>query len=231
VPELPPEALKLLAVAPDRFVGERKAIAKGLRDDGRAEEAATVEALRKPSAVVLAVNRAARDRPKAGQAAADAAVRVRDAQLGGDADALRDGLGALDDALGLLADVALAQLSPPGKTVSDAMRRRVRDLLRAAVADDDARAALARGALTEELDAPGFSPFGGMPAAAPSKKPAKKGPTAAERRKAEQQARLEALREELRAAEAELDAAATTAREAEKKVESLRKKLARAERS
>ena len=227
--ELPPEAQKLLAVAPDRFVDERKAIAKGLRDDGRAEEAAAVEALRKPSAVVLAVNRAARDRPKAAQAAAEAAARVGKAQLGGDADAFRDALGALDDALGLLADVALAQLSPPGKTVSDAMRRRVRDLLRAAVADDDARAALARGALTEELDAPGFSPFAGMPAAAQSKKPAKTGPTAAERRQAERQARLEALREELRAAEQQLDAATKTAREAEKKVDSLRKKLARAE--
>ena len=66
--ELVPEAERLLAAAPDRFVAERKALAKKLRDEGRGEEAAAVEALRKPSAVVLAVNRSARDRPKAGRA-------------------------------------------------------------------------------------------------------------------------------------------------------------------
>ena len=58
------------------------------------------------------------------------------------------------------------------------MRRRVRDLLRSAVADDDARDALARGALTEELEAVGFSSFAGI-APAPSKKRTEKssGPT------------------------------------------------------
>src|SRR5262245_35776037 len=168
---LPPEADKLLAVAPDRFVAERKALANELRDDGRADEAAAVESLRKPSAVVFAVNRAARDRPKPARAAADAAEQVKETQLGGDAEAFQRALGDLDDALGLLADVALAHVAPRGKNATDAMRRRVRDLLRAAAADEDARDALSRGALTEELDAPGFSPFAGMPA--PAAKPRK----------------------------------------------------------
>jgi hypothetical protein len=237
MPELPSEAEKLLAVAPDRFVAERKELAKQLRDDGRAEDAAAVEALRKPTAVVFAVNRAARDRPKPARAAADAAEQVKKTQLGGDPDAFQQALRDLEEALDLVADVALAHVAPSGKNATDAMRRRVRDLLRAAVADDDAREALARGALTEELDAAGFSPFAGMPApAAAAKRPAKKGPTKAEQRDAEKQARAEALRGELRDAEQELESATKAAREAERararaesKVEALKKKLARAE--
>ena len=229
--DIPADAERLLSVAPDTFVTERKAIAKKLRDEGRADDAAAVDALRKPTAVVFAVNRGARDRPKAARAAADAAERVKKAQLGGNHDDFRQALRDLDDALDLLADVAVAHVGG-GKGASDAMRRRVRDLLRSAVADDDARQALARGALTEELDAPGFSPFAGMPVAAPARKRAPKGPTAADRREGERKARQEALREELRQAEEELDAATTAAREAERarsraerKVELLRKKL------
>ncbi len=237
MPELLSEAERLFAIAPERFVDERKALAKKLREEGRDEDATTVEALRKPTAVVFAVNRAARDRPKPARAAADAAQRVKATQLGGDPDEFQQALRELDDALGLLADVALAQLSPPGKKgANDAMRRRVRVLLRSAAADDDAREALARGALTEELDAPGFSPFAGMSAPAKPKRPATKTPTRAEQREAEKQARAEALREELKEAEQQLDAATKTARDAERararaeaKVESLRKKLAKEE--
>ena len=234
--ELPPDAEKLLAVAPDRFVAERKALAKKLREDGRGEDAAAVEALRKPTAVVLAVNRAARDRPKAAKAAADAAERVGKAQLGGgDPEAFRKAAADLDDALDLLANVAVAHVAPSGKSATEAMRRRVRDLLRSAVADEEAREALARGALTEELDAPGFSPFAGMPVpAAPRKRAAAAGPTPAERRAEEKRARVEALRAELAEAEEALDAATKAARDAERdraraesRVASLQKKLER----
>jgi hypothetical protein len=227
--ELLPEAEKLLATAPDRFVAERKALAKKLRDEGRGEDAAGVEALRKPTAVVFAVNRGARDRPKAAQGAADAAERVMKAQVGGDPEAFRKALAELDDALDLLADVALAHVAPSGKSASEAMRRRVRGLLRSAVADDDAREALARGALTEELEAPGFSPYAGMALQAPERKSQPKGPTQAEKRAAEREARAEAVREELQEAEDELEKAERVRASAEKKVESLRKKLARLE--
>jgi septal ring factor EnvC (AmiA/AmiB activator) len=234
--ELPQEGERLLAVAPDRFVAERKELAKQLREDGRPDEAKIVEALRKPSAVVLAVNRSARDRPKAAQQAAAAAERVREAQVAGDGDAFRSAVRELESALDLLADVALAQLSPPGKTASDAMRRRVHDLLRSAVADDDARDALARGVLQEEVEAPGFSPFAGMAFAAPEPTSASKRVSASERREAEKRERLAKLRDELRAAEADLKNATRAARDAERAraraedtVKSARKKLERAE--
>ena len=132
----PAEVEKLLAVRPDEFVDERQRLARELRDAGRSDEAATVAQLRKPSPVVLAVNRAARARPKAARAAADAALRVKKTQVGGDPAVFRETLAELEDSLKLLADVALAHVAPSGKRPTEAMRRRVRDLLRNAAADD-----------------------------------------------------------------------------------------------
>lgn len=229
-----PEAEKLFAVAPDRFVAERNALAKKLREEGRADDAAGVAGLSKPSAVVFAVNRAARDRPKAAQAAAKAALGVRDAQTGGDSEAFGKALADLDSSLDLLAEVAVAHLAPPGKQPSEVMRRRLRELLRSAVADDDAREALARGALSEELEAPGFSPYAGIPV-----KPKPRGrksepaaPSRAEREVERRRERVEAMRAELAEAEDELREATAAARSAEqardraeKAVARLRKKL------
>jgi hypothetical protein len=231
--ELPAEAEKLLAVAPERFVDERKALAKSLRDDGRAGDAAAVAALRKPSAVVSAVNRAARDRPKAAEAAADAAVALRDAQSGGDTDAFAKASTELDQALDMLAEVALAHVSPSGKKPSDAMRKRLRDLLRSAVADDDSRARLARGALAEEIEASGFSAYAGV-AVPPKPRGGKKeaGESRSDAVAARRRERKKKLRAELAEAEEELREAeiasrsAERARErAEKAVAALRKKL------
>lgn len=227
---LPREAEKLLAVAPDRFVAERQTLAKKLRDEGRKDEAEAVAALRKPSAVVFAANRAARDRPKAARAAADAAVAVRKAQVGGDAEAYGKALGELEDSLDMLAQVALAHLAKEGKTPADAMRRRLRDLLRNAAADDKAREDLARGALTGELEVTGFSAYAGL-SITPAKKgrtPAAKGPTrteqARERRK-ELRAELADAERELRKAKAAARAAERNLKQAEKAVAALRKKL------
>jgi hypothetical protein len=206
VPGVPPEAEKLFAVAPDRFVAERNALAKKLRGEGRPDDAALVAALRKPSAVVLAVNRAARDRPKAAQAAAEAAVGVRDAQVAGDADAFSKALAELDTSLDLLADVAVAHVAPAGKKPSEAMRRRLRELLRSAVADDDSREALARGVLADELEAPGFSPYAGLTVKSKAGKAgrAPAGPSRAEREEARRRDRRKELRQELTQAEREL---------------------------
>ena len=226
------EAEKLLATPPDRFVAERNTLAKKLRADGRADEAAAVAAIRKPSAVVYAVNRAARDRPKAARAAAAAAVDLRNAQAGGDAEAFDSALGELDESLDLLAQVALAHLSAAGTKPSDTMRRRLRDLLRRAAADEDARKELARGALTTELEASGFASFAGV---APKARPRASGraePSAADRKRAKDEERRKELEVELEEAEARLRDATTAARTAErerareeKAVEALRAKL------
>jgi hypothetical protein len=227
--DVPKEAEKLFAVAPDRFVDERNALAKKLREEGRHDDAAAVAELRKPSAVVFAVNRAARDRPKAARAAEEAALGVRDAQVGGDADAFGKALADLDSSLDLLAEVAVAHLAPSGKQPSEAMRRRLRELLRSAVADDDAREALARGALAEELEAPGFSPYAGIPVQPKprGRKAEPAAPSRAEREEARRREKVEALRAELADAEEGLRAATAAARSAEQERDRAEKAVAR----
>lgn len=156
---VPKEAEPLLSAAPDEFVQERQRLVRALRDDGRRRDADAVAALRKPPPVVLAANRAARDAPKAARAAAKAAERVAKTQLGSNASAYRAALGDLDEALDTLATAALANLSPGGKPPSEAVSRRLRDLLRNAVADEQARDELARGVLRDETETAGFGAF------------------------------------------------------------------------
>ena len=229
---LPKEAEALLAVSPGDFVEERKRIARSLRDAERKDDADAVAALRKPPPVVLAANRAARDRPQAARSAAKAAERVAETQLGSDPDGYRAALAELDESLDLLAQVALAQLSLGGKRPTDSVTRRLRDLLRNAVADESARAALSRGVLRDEPGTAGFGAFAGV---APPR--AKSASATAARRKRDDEKRRERerlLRAELADAEKALDEAqraereATKARErAERDVESLRSRLER----
>lgn len=238
--ELPREAERLLAVAPDEFVAERSRMARELREAGRRDEAAEVAALRKPPAVVLAVNRAARDRPQVARDAAAAATKVLETQLSGDSEAYREATKALERALDLLADVALAHVPPRGKAASDAASRRVRDLLRAAVSDEDGRDALARGILTEEREAPGFAALAGATPARVSRRASRRGKTeadraAAERREREQRrtrekelrADLARAREAIREAERSLKRATEERDRAEKEVAAIREQLDR----
>jgi hypothetical protein len=232
--DLAAEAEKLLAVVADEFVAERQRLARELREAGRSDEAATVARLRKPPPVVLAVNRAVRARPKAARRASDAALRVKKTQVDGEPDAYRRALDELDGSLDLLAQVAVAHVAPRGKGASDAMRRRIHDLLRSAVADDGAREALRRGVLVEEQEASGFSPFAGM-----SPQPGRRGggtaaPSQAKQRDAKRREREQALRDELTRAEQELHEAEQSVRQAERDrvraeqaVASLRAKLER----
>jgi hypothetical protein len=229
---LPKEAEALLAVSPGEFVEERKRIARSLRDEGRREDADAVAALRKPPPVVLAANRAARDRPQAARAAAKAAERVAKTQLGSDPERYRAALAELDESLDLLAQVALAQLSLGGKRPTDSVTRRLRDLLRNAIADETARAALSRGVLADEPGTAGFGAFAGV---APSPSRRKAATRAAQRRKrADAKKREKSVRDELVQAEKTLAQArreeveATRFRErAEQAVESIRTRLDR----
>ena len=224
---LPPESEKLLAVSPDEFVEERKQLVKRLRDEGRSDEAAAVADLRKPSAVVLAVNRAARDRPKAAEAAVKAAENVEKAQGSGDLDAFRAAMSELDDALDLLGEVAVAHVSPSGKKATDAMRRRVHDLLRRAVATKETRAALRQGVLLEEQEAAGFAAIPGL-----SRKPRAKAPertVSAQNARAEREAEKRLERE--RALRAELADAQEALKAAEKAVRAAERERTKAERA
>ena len=215
---LPQEAEKLLAVEPDRFVAERDRVVRRLRSEDRGGEADTVAGLRKPTVVVFAVNRAARDRPKAAAGAAEAARKVRETQVAGEPESFRKAAAELETALDLLAEVAIAHVAPRGKPPTDAMRRRVRDLLRTAVADDDAREALVRGALTEELETVGFSSYAGMDSAPAKQQRKRAGPSRADQQETKRRERERALEERLAKAEQRLQDAAKAAREAEREL-------------
>lgn len=210
--DIPPEARRLLAVAPEDFVTERQRLASELRAAGRTDDAASVGGMRKPTPVVLAVNRAARDQPNVARAAADTAARVIKAQFGGKPDEYTRSREELVQSLDILADVAIAHVSR-GKKASDAARRRVRDLIRNAVADEATREALAQGVLSEEVEVAGFAPFAGI-----TPKPGRgtRGNVAAPRAKqqAERQ-QAKALRDELTRAEQHLRDAERAVREAE----------------
>jgi len=192
---LPQEAAKLLAVEPDMFVVERDRLVRKLRSEDRRDEAGAVADLRKPTVVVFAVNRAARDRPKAAARAVEAARKVKEAQVGKQPEAFKQAVSELDAELDLLAEVAVAHVAPRGKSASDTMRRRVRDLLRSAVADDDERESLVRGALTEELEAVGFSSYLGMAPALAQRPQQESGKSHAEERAQKQREQENAARE------------------------------------
>ena len=213
---LPTEAEMLLSVGSEEFVGERQRLARELRDADRPADAAVVAKLRKPPPVVLAVNRAARARPKAARAAAESARRVKKAQIGADPAAFRAAVKELEESLELLADVALAHLAR-GKRPSASMRHRLRELLRNAMADDDARAALTRGVLRDETETAGFELFAGM---APAKRSRPSGDTARahSRTSGEEKRgqREQALRTELARAEERLEEARRSVERAER---------------
>ena len=233
--DLPAEAERLFSVTPAEFVAERTRVARELREAGRSEDAARVASLRKPPPVVLAVNRAARARPKAARAASAAALRVKQMQISGDPDSYRSALAELEDSLALLAEVALAHVASEGKAPSEAMRRRVRDLLRNAVADNEAREALARGVLEREVEPVGFGPFAGAvppPRARTSVTRSaheREERTAERRREREQELRAELGHAEQRLEEAErsLGDAERERAKAERAVASIRAKLER----
>jgi hypothetical protein len=232
--DLPQEAERLLATAPDEFVAERGRVARELRDAGRRQEAAAVAEMRKPPAVVLAVNRAARDRPQVARDAVAAAARVLETQFSGDPQSYREATKELDRALEMLADVAVVHVSR-GKAASDPMARRVRDLLRAAIADDEGRDALVRGVLAEERETAGFASLAGAVPARPSRRPTrgKEGTaTTAKRERDAKRERVKRLRAELANAESALQEAERELRRvagerdrADEKVAALREKL------
>jgi len=159
---IPVEAEKLLAVAPEDFVDARKELVTQLRGEGRRDDAQAVSKIRKPTPVVLAVNRAARDRPQAAKDAAKAAERLARTQLAGKPDAYRALVAEMDQASGLLSEVALANVSKSGKP-TEAVRRRIVDHIRGALSTDETRALLERGVLVDEIEPAGFDAFLGVP--------------------------------------------------------------------
>jgi hypothetical protein len=206
------EADQLYGLPLEDFVAERDALAKRLRADGRRAEADEVKSLRKPPAVVWAVNQLMRTQHKPAKALVAAADRA--AKNPGDRDALR----AHHDALDELTAAGAGLLSGKGRGLSEDALLRVRSALHAASLDRDAREDFIAGRLSEEPAPAGFAAITAMPAPKqkkaakaakapqpPPEPPAPPRPTKAQLKRVERaEARIAKLREQLQDAEQEL---------------------------
>ena len=231
------DGLAALYGAPlEEFTAARNALAKRLREDGKREEADEVRALRKPSVPAGAINRGVRADADAAKRLLKAGERLRSAHesaLGGEgADELRGAMGEEAAAVEAMAQAAQAAGGKP--ELGPAMLDRVRDTLRAVAGDEALRAEFEAGRVERDRKPVGLG--GGLVAAAgaAAKPKRKRGPTAAERRRAEQRVTrarkgLDASREALASAERELNDARGALKRAERRVEGAERKRDRAQ--
>ena len=235
------EVGRLYSLGLDEFIAERDAAAKRAREDGDRDAAKRIKALRKPSVPAAAINRAVRADESAAEGLIAAGERLEAAQsealAGGDADTLREAIAAHSEAVEALMETVARELDGAG---GSAAIDRARETLRAAAGDEELRGELAAGTLVRDREGVGF---GGAAAvgevtrrrtrkrteakreskakdAAPAKRPERKGPTAAERKRAQAA---------VRRAERSLESAAKRLKDAERRLERARRGLAEAE--
>jgi hypothetical protein len=210
------DAHDLYGLPLDRFVPERTALAKELRQAGERDQAKGVAALRKPSRAAWAVNQLVRTQSRALATLFEAgdAVRLAQAELiagRGDSDALRETLNRERQAVADLVRVARGLLSSEGHELSPATLERVSETLDAAALEDEARANVQDGCLHRELRRVGLGADLGSERPAPEPRASKrKGNDLGALRRAEAVARRAAERaaRDLKAAQAKRDAAA-----------------------
>lgn len=168
VSELPDGAIALFRGSPDGFISARDRLATDLRDQGRAEEAKAVKALRKPTVVAWALNQLSARDPNGVQALLVAGAEVRAAQQSalsskrGAADRLQAAGAARKGAIADLTAAAIAALGELGRGAqshADAIAR----ALETSSVDADAGAALAAGTFERPpAESPGFGDVFGL---------------------------------------------------------------------
>lgn len=229
------EVLDELYSAPlDEFIARRTALAKQLKGEGRADEAAEVGGARKPPVPLWTVNQLARRNKPAVAKLVDASDTLGKALGKGDHDAFAAAQNAQTDALRNLRDAARSLL---GKA-TDPVLERVVSTFRTASVDDALRDALLAGRLTEEPEASGFDALAGLSFAPsgerkPAEKPRRDGAERVKQAtKALQEAKAEARAREREARDAEraADKARKAADEAAAAVEEAEEALASARR-
>jgi hypothetical protein len=218
----------------DEFIARRTALAKQLKAEGRAGEAAEVGGAQKPSVPLWTVNQLARRNKPAVKKVVEASDALRKALGKGDHDAFSAAQKEQTDALKKLRDAARSLL---GKA-TDPVLERVVSAFRTASVDDDLRDALLAGRLTEEPEASGFDALAGLSfaPAGPRKqaaKPKRDADRIKEATKALQQAKADARERERDAREAEraadkarksADAAAVAVEEAQEALAAARRR-------
>ena len=191
---------RLFAVPPAQFTKERDALARELREKGKAEEAKEVAALRKPTAALWIANQLARLAPEEVKALIHATERLRKG------DDLRDAMHEQREALVKLSDAAGRAALEAGTQPSLALQRRVQNTVQAAATT--APDALREGTLEHELEPMGFEGLAGVPMPARREKE--------EEKEKENEKKKEKDAKELRAAEKVADRLSVQAQKLER---------------
>jgi hypothetical protein len=239
VPELESELDELFGRPLPEFTAGRNELAKRLRKAGQDDAAERVQALKKPSVPLWAVNQLARRHPDEMRELLDAGERLRKAQeeafAGGAGTAVREATVAERDAARQLTRLAHHLLAEEGRPPTRDAVERIGALLRAAAVQPESAQLLAAGRLSEEVESTGFGAVAGL-APPPSKRPAgrAKEDGARQRREEEQrrkrlEAQVERLRRTAEQAEAKLDRAEQAAEKARSDAEEARQALQAAE--
>ena len=146
----------LYAVPPEEFMAERKRLVAAEKADGDPAVAKEIGTLRKPSLAAWAVNLLAREAPDLVDGLADLGGRMRAAQGRLDTDALTSMRPERDQLLAEVGRPTVQLVADAGRTCSAAAQQDVRATAIAALADEQAMAAMASGQLARPLSYSGF---------------------------------------------------------------------------
>jgi hypothetical protein len=164
---VPEVAITLFRTPPDRFIAERDVLVKELRAQGRDDDAATVKALRKPTATVWALNQLAAREANALAELFETGRSLRAAQsdaiAGSSSAALVEAGGRRRAAVGRLTTATVTILEEGGHRGA-AQSDAIAQALEAASVDPALGAELAAGTLEKLPAAGGDMGFGGAPA-------------------------------------------------------------------
>lgn len=192
------------------FAERRKELANSARSGGDRDRAKLIEKMRKPAAAAHLVNLLAQADDSSLQELVELGARIRRAMAEGDDRMLRSLLRGRPGAIAKTSAQAHEVARANGESVSGAVSDQIVQTLRAAMASDDAAAAVRDGTLVDALDEPGFEGFSIESAArAPSptssgRGRAKRKPDVAVDRAAEQAAERAATQARIKSAAAEV---------------------------
>ena len=222
---------ELYDAAPDDFVAERKRLAKELKVEGRADDAAHLTKVRKPTIAAWALNRLARDQRRDVDLLLDSGHRLRQAQAGvlrGDArEAFEQAQRTERETIARLVGGAEQLLAERGGA-SAAILEQIAASLHAAAVSERGRELLAAGQFTEPITLEGFDAVAGL-APPPSKRPAKQKPSRDAEELKQARAELTEAKKRLRTAEQTAYEAHRLAVQADSEVEAAAEAVQKAE--
>jgi hypothetical protein len=218
----------------EEFTKARNDLARRLTKAGRADSAAEVKKLPKPSVPVWTANQLARREPGELRALLRSAEELRKAQeralAGKGVSDLQERLAEQRHAVRALARLGRDILADEGRSASDAIVDRIAKTLDAAALDEGARFQLRAGRLTEELEPPGFDALAGLAPTRPlsrraqATKPKDTGRAAVRRAVEEAKREVRARAREADEAERKAERAETAAAEARGAARAARKR-------